>query len=108
VAEVEAFLAEHLEPARRKLERRRTLIEQMQTGEIGVWSRDRKVKITQTCAGEVKAIEISPGTFEEYDERSFAALLTKTLQAGREIGRQAAERLTDEVLQEKESRAHVR
>ena len=90
------------------MERRRTLIEQMQTGEIDVWSRDRKVKITQTCAGDVKAIEISPGTFDEHDERSFAALLTTTLQAGRDIGRQAAEQLANEILREKGARPHGR
>lgn len=102
--EIEALLAEHLGPARRQLERRRILREQMLTGEIELQSPDRTVKITQTCAGEVVAIDIAPGTFERYDERSFAKILTSALQTARRAGHQAAEQMTDEIVREQEAR----
>lgn len=100
--ELEAYLAEHLEPARRQLDRRRVLREQMQTGEVSVRSPDRSVTVTQTCGGEVLKIEIARGTFERHSEDSLASALTKALQAAYKAGRQAAEQLTDEVMREQE------
>lgn len=104
--EIEARIAEHLEPARRDFERQRLLIEHMETVEVDIRSPDQTVKITQTCAGQVVNVEIAPGAFDKHDERSFAMVLKKALDAGREAGRQVAEKLTEEALQAHEGRQH--
>lgn len=96
--EIEARIAEHLEPARRELERQRILVEQLETVEIDVRSPDRTVTITQTCAGEVTDVVIAPGAFDKHDESSLANVFKKTLQAAREAGRHTAEKLTDDAI----------
>ena len=99
--ELEALIAEHLEPARRKLARDKILFDQLRTSEIEVTSPDRTVKIAQTCAGEILSVEIVAGAFDRYDEQSFSKLLTSAIKAARNVGRQAAEQFTDEILQKR-------
>lgn len=100
--DLDAVLDAHIDQARRELEYNRILREQLLTGELDVTSPDRTVKVTQNCAGEVRSIEIASGAFQKHDEASLAKLLVSMLQAGRRAGRQAAEKLTTDIMQEQE------
>lgn len=102
--DIDALLAEHLGPVRRKFERDKVLAEQLRTVEMEIRSPDRTVTIKQTCAGEILDVEIAPGAFAKHDERSLAKILTAALQSGRRTGRQAAEQFADEIMQEQEAR----
>ncbi|MGH2599659.1 MAG: YbaB/EbfC family nucleoid-associated protein [Dehalococcoidia bacterium] len=72
-----------------------------------VRSPDRTVTITQTCGGEIVGIDIAAGAFDKHDERSFAKVLESALTTARRAGREAAEQLTQEVLEEQEARRGV-
>jgi Uncharacterized protein conserved in bacteria len=101
---IDALVAEHLEPARRELERSRVLREQMMTAEVDIQSPDRTLTITQTCGGEVLRVRISQGAFDTHDENSLAKVIEDALKAARRAGRQVAEQLADQIMQEREHR----
>lgn len=100
--DIDVLLSDALGPARKQLKWEQTYRKQLAENEIDVTSPDRSVTVTQTCAGEVIKVDIAPGTFDKTDEKSFAKLLSATLQAGRRTGRQVAEQLTHQALQGRE------